>query len=188
MIGRCQNAPLSSSEESEDTGNMDDRSMARPVRFWWIERGEDPCSLPTFPAWCHKLIVLRDDDSCARVVASDARLDQHMDIAGALAAWRIRAEPRPGQGPDGGISGGGWGGERFPGLSQAFGPPPEDVVRAVRGDLPDPPVGAIPPWVQEVVVQTGCRSVEELAEGVDVYLAEWLGYAKELWDDAHDDG
>lgn len=159
--------------------------MTGTVRFWWIEQGDDPCPLPSFPAWCHKFIVLRDDGGDAHVVASDGRLDQHADIAAAVAGWSGRALPRPGAGPEGGLSGGGLGGDRFPGHSQAFGPPPEDVVQAVRGLAPPADPGVIPAWVDALVRERGCASVAELAHHAeaDVFLSVFvdrIGGAVEL--------
>ncbi len=141
------------------------------VRFWWIEQGGDPTRCPSFPFACHKYIVLRDADGSAHVVASDARLDQHADIAAAVAAWRARGGER---GPEGGISGGGWGGERFPGLSLAFGPPPEDVVRAVRGEAEEPVAAGLPAWVEGLVRGSGCSSLDELEARAGVELAVFV--------------
>ena len=133
-----------------------------PVRFWWVEAGDSPSELSAFPFHCHKFIVLRDDDAGqAHVVASDARLDQHADIDRALAAWRIRDQPATDVGPSGGLSGGGHGGERFPGLSQAFGPPPPDVIRSILGG-DEEAAGEVPVWVSELLAQRACRSVETL--------------------------
>jgi hypothetical protein len=138
----------------DDLPLVDERPEPR-VRFWWIEEGDEPSELHVFPFHCHKYIVLREDSGAAHVVASDARLDQHADILRALVAGSR------GEGPDGGLAGGGLGGERFPGLSQAFGPPPPDVVRAIQGEDDDAQV-VVPRWVRRLIRESGCCGPDDL--------------------------
>ncbi len=132
------------------------------LRFWWIEEGDGPVELPSFPFHCHKFIVLREDDGAAHVVASDSQLDQHADIFRALVAGMR------GRGPDGMLAGGGHGGEGFPGFSQAFGPPPEDVVHSILGEGEEEDSHTeVPAWVFELVRRTGCRTVEDLLRAAE---------------------
>lgn len=133
------------------------------LRFWWIEHSADPVELTGFPWHCHKFIVLLEGDSLAHVIASDGRLDQHAEIATALAAWGDRTDDESADGPLGGLSGGGHGGSRFPGFSQAFGPAPEAVVRAIRGQVDeDAGPSVIPERVRSLVERSGCASLDEL--------------------------
>jgi hypothetical protein len=65
-------------------------------------------------------------------------------------------------GPDGNFSGGGHGGGHFPGWSQTFGPPPDDVIAAIRtGNAIDRQESA-PAAVIDALRGTGCTSLEAL--------------------------
>jgi hypothetical protein len=130
-----------------------------PVRYWWIDEGDSPCELTAFPYECHKFIVLREESGEAHVVAADGRLDQHADI------FRAVASHLGPPGPAGALAGGGYGGEHFPGRSEAFGMPPEDVVRAIQGgDCEDEAQPAAPRWLEDLLEAHGIRSMEALLE------------------------
>lgn len=131
--------------------------MPTRVRYWWVDEGDSPSELPGFPYHCHKFIVLREEDGSAHVIAADSSLDQHADIYRVVAAHLIAP------GPDGALAGGGRGGEHFPGRSEAFGMPPEDVVAAIQGTNPagDAEV-AVPDWMEVLIESHWIRSIDEL--------------------------
>lgn len=141
---------------SNQEPRLDRAGPVAGLRFWWVEEGDSPAELPSFPFHCHKFIVLREEHGAAHVVASDSRLDQHADI------FRVLVAGVGSGGPDGMLAGGGHG-ENFPGVSQAFGPPPADVIRAILGeDEGESSHAEVPSWVMELVRRMGCRSVEDL--------------------------
>lgn len=129
--------------------------MPTPLRFWWVEHATRPSEIPAFPYHCHKFIVLREEDGRAHVIASDSRLDLHADLLRALGAGRA--------GPQGMLVGGGRGGDHFPGRSEAFGPPPEDVVLAILGEEEgNDEQAVVPDWVRELIAAWHCHTLEDV--------------------------
>ena len=147
--------------------------LMRPIKaviaFWWVEYALAPTRLGRFPSDCHKFIVFREERGRAHVVASDDRLDQHADIAAALQGWHsIHPDA---EGPWGRIAGGGHGGEQFPGWSQAFGPPPDDVIAAITGGGRSDSAESVPASLVDALLETGCRSLEELTSHVETSVS-----------------
>jgi hypothetical protein len=133
--------------------------MMAKVRYWWIDEGDSPSELTAFPYECHKFIVLREETGDAHVIAADGHLEQHADIFRAVAGHM--GPP----GPVGALAGGGHGGEHFPGRSEAFGMPPEDVVQAIKGGgREDDGPAEVPSWLTALIEAHGVRTMQALLE------------------------
>ena len=128
--------------------------MDQDIRYWWIDLRGAPAKLPEFPMGeCYKFIVAGDTKGRTHVIAGDASFSQHADIHEALALHQ----------PDWQPVGGGYGGDRFPGVSQRFGPPPDSVVEAIRAGHTTDDVAEVPDWIEQAL----SPALDTLLEALD---------------------
>ncbi|GEM_PF-17443 len=161
--------------------------MADSVAIWWLEPGDEAASrVRAMPGATFKFVCALDAEEAMHVVCGGAAFLEHRDLARAYAATGARVV----------VVGGGFGGERFPGVSQAYGAPPPAFLAAL-GATEGPP--RAPAWAGEALALLGAgaadpAAVVAAAEACDDWRvaasAHELGVWLELYDDdgRHDEG
>ena len=150
------------------------------LRIWWLEPGEEALSVDAMPGATFKFVCAYGADERLHVVCGGAGFLEHRDLARAFA----------GTGQQVVVVGGGFGGPRFPGVSQAYGPPPSAFLAALGASEGPPPP---PSWAREALELLGWVpgwSVEDLLQAAE-RCADWrvgasaheLGLTLELYDE-----
>ena len=151
------------------------------LRLWWLEPGDDEATpVESMPGATFKFVCAYGADEAMHVVCGGAAFLEHRDLARAFAATGQQVM----------VVGGGFGGPRFPGVSQAYGAPPPAFLKALGASQGPPPP---PSWAREALELLGfepgwgIRDVLHAAEA----CADWrvgaspheLGVRLECYDD-----